>query len=51
MIVGAGIAGVAAAESLRTAAPEAEIALVSKESELPYYRLNLTRYLAGQIDH
>ncbi len=24
--------------------------LISKESELPYYRLNLTRYLAGEID-
>ncbi len=50
VIVGAGIAGVAAAESLRSAAPEAEITLVSKEAELPYYRLNLTRYLAGQLD-
>ena len=49
VIVGAGIAGVAAAQSLRTASPGAEITLVSKEAELPYYRLNLTRYLAGEI--
>ncbi len=49
VIVGAGIAGVAAAESLRGASPGAEITLVSKEAELPYYRLNLTRYLAGEI--
>ncbi len=49
VIIGAGIAGVSAAEALRERMPEAEILLVSKESELPYYRLNLTRYLAGEI--
>lgn len=49
VIVGGGIAGVAAAESLRAACPEAAITLVSREPELPYYRLNLTRYLAGEI--
>jgi nitrite reductase (NADH) large subunit len=49
VIIGAGIAGISAAESLRTASPTAEITLLSKESELPYYRLNLTRYLAGEI--
>ena len=49
VIVGAGIAAVAAVESLHVASPLAEIAVVSKESELPYYRLNLTRYLAGEI--
>jgi nitrite reductase (NADH) large subunit len=49
VIVGSGIAGVAAAEAARGAAPGAEITLVSSERELPYYRLNLTRYLAGEI--
>jgi nitrite reductase (NADH) large subunit len=49
VIIGAGIAGIAAAESLRLAAPAAEITIVSRELELPYYRLNLTRYLAGEI--
>ena len=49
MIVGAGIAGIAAVESLRAASPAVEITLISKEPELPYYRLNLTRYLAGEI--
>jgi nitrite reductase (NADH) large subunit len=49
VIAGAGIAGVSAAEALRQAAPEARITLLSKESDLPYYRLNLTRYLAGEI--
>lgn len=49
VVIGAGPAGVSAVESLRAAAPEAEITLVSKEPALPYYRLNLTRYLAGEI--
>lgn len=49
VIVGAGIAGLAAAESLREASPWIDITLVGRESHLPYYRLNLTRYLAGEI--
>jgi nitrite reductase (NADH) large subunit len=49
VIVGAGIAGLSAAESARQAAPDAEILLLSKESSGPYYRLNLTRFLAGEI--
>ncbi len=49
LVIGTGIAGVAAAESLRGAAPAARIVMLSKESRLPYYRLNLTRYLAGEI--
>ncbi len=42
VIVGSGIAGVAAAEAVRSASAESEITLVSSERELPYYRLNLT---------
>ena len=49
VIVGSGIAGVAAAEAARGASADSEITLVSSERELPYYRLNLTRYLAGEI--
>lgn len=49
-IIGAGIAGVSAAEAVREASPESEITLVCGENTLPYYRLNLTRYLAGEID-
>lgn len=49
VIVGAGIAGVSAAESLRSAAPGAAVTLVSREAHLPYYRLNLTRLLAGEV--
>jgi len=49
VVVGAGIAGLSAAESLRALSPEAEITLLSRETELPYFRLNLTRYLAGEV--
>jgi nitrite reductase (NADH) large subunit len=48
-VVGAGIAGVSSVEALRKAAPNVEITLISGEAYLPYYRLNLTRYLAGEI--
>jgi nitrite reductase (NADH) large subunit len=50
LIIGAGIAGVSAAEAARKAAPQSEIWLVSGENDLPYYRLNLTRYLAGEVE-
>lgn len=49
VIVGAGIAGVAAAEAAREVAPEAEITLVNGEPDAPYYRINLTRLIAGEI--
>lgn len=50
VVIGAGIAGVAAVEAVREADRDAEILLVSSEPELPYYRINLTRYLAGEVD-
>lgn len=46
VIIGAGIAGVTAAEQARASSPTAKITLVSREPGLPYYRLNLTRALA-----
>ena len=49
VVVGAGIAGVSAAETIRKFAPQAEITLISSEMHLPYYRSTLTRYLAGEI--
>lgn len=49
VIAGAGIAGLSAAEAIREKAPEAEVVLLSTEAEPPYYRLNLTRFLAGEI--
>jgi len=50
VIAGAGIAGISAAEAIRKASPEMEITVLSKEAHLPYYRLNLTRYLAGEVE-
>jgi nitrite reductase (NADH) large subunit len=49
LIVGGGIAGLAAAEAVRQAAADARVTLTSGEPTLPYYRLNLTRYLAGEV--
>jgi nitrite reductase (NADH) large subunit len=49
VIVGAGVAGVSAAEAIRKASAQVELILVSNEIHLPYYRLNLTRYLAGEV--
>lgn len=49
VIIGGGIAGLSAAEAARNTSPAASITLVCQEDDLPYYRLNLTRYLAGEI--
>jgi nitrite reductase (NADH) large subunit len=49
LIVGAGIAGLTAAEQARVVSPDVAITIIGKEPGLPYYRLNLTRYLAGEI--
>ena len=49
VVLGGGIAGLTAATEARRQAPQATITLVSREQSLPYYRLNLTRFLAGDI--
>ncbi len=49
VVVGAGVAGMTAAERAREAAPNASVVVVSREPGLPYYRLNLTRFLAGEV--
>lgn len=49
VIVGAGIAGLSAAQTVRETSPHARVILLGKEKHAPYYRLNLTRYLAGEI--
>lgn len=49
VIVGAGISGISAAEAARKTAPQAKISVISREADLPYYRINLTRYLAGEL--
>jgi nitrite reductase (NADH) large subunit len=50
VIIGGGVAGVAAAEAARKTSPEATIVLLAKEQRIPYYRINLTRYLAGEVN-
>ncbi len=50
LIIGAGVAGTSAAEAARKQDLALPITLLSKEAELPYYRINLSRYLAGEID-
>lgn len=49
IVVGAGVAGVSAVESIRGVSSRSEITMISKDSHLPYYRLNLTRLLADEI--
>ncbi|MDP4094976.1 MAG: FAD-dependent oxidoreductase [Bacillota bacterium] len=50
VIIGGGIAGVSAADELRRRSQGTDITILSKETQLPYYRVNLTRYLAGEIN-
>ena len=49
VIVGAGPAGVAAAETLSTAAPGSDIVLVGGEPEPPYSRMAIPYFLTGNI--
>ena len=49
VIVGGCIAGVSAAEAICKRTATANVTLISREDELPYYRLNLSRLLAGEI--
>jgi len=49
VVVGGGIAGFSAIETMRSINSNAKITLISREPYLPYYRLNLTRFLAGEI--
>ena len=49
MIVIAGINGVSTAESIRKSIPDEQIVLIIIENHLLYYRLNHTRFLAGDI--
>lgn len=49
VIIGGGAAGLAAATEIRKNSDDAAITLISAEARLPYYRLSLTRFLAGEI--
>lgn len=50
IIVGAGPAGVIAAETLRKADPDADIAIIGDEPEPPYSRMAIPYYLINDID-
>ena len=50
LIIGSGPAGVIAAETLRKAAPAAEITLLCGEGEPPYARMAIPYLLKGEID-
>jgi NAD(P)H-nitrite reductase large subunit len=49
VIIGNGIAGVTAAETLRTESPEAAIAVIADDALPVYYRPALKDYLAGRV--
>ena len=50
IIIGAGPAGVVAAETLRKADPDADIAIIGDEPEPPYSRMAIPYYLIDNID-
>ncbi|MDX9861410.1 MAG: FAD-dependent oxidoreductase [Rhodospirillales bacterium] len=50
VLIGAGPAGVVAAETLRKTDPEGDIVLLSDEPEPPYSRMALPYFLVGTID-
>lgn len=50
VILGGGVAGFTAADYARRNSAQATITLVHKEHELPYNRLNLTRFLGGEVE-
>ena len=50
VIIGAGPAGVVAAETLHKSDPGADITIVGAENEAPYSRMAIPYFLAGNID-
>ena len=50
VVVGAGPAGVVAAEHLRKADPSTDVLLIGNEPEPPYSRMAIPYYLTGKID-
>ena len=50
VIIGAGPAGAAAADTLRKLDPDCQITLIGDEPEPPYSRMAIPYYLVDQID-
>lgn len=50
VIIGGGIAGLTCAAEIRKNSEDADIILITEDTRLPYYRINLTRLLAGETD-
>ena len=50
LIIGAGPAGVVAAETLRKVDPDADIAIIGDEPEPPYSRMAIPYFLCDNID-
>lgn len=50
VIIGSGIAGLTAAETIRKNSSSAEITIISQDQYIPYYRINLIRYAVGELD-
>ncbi len=49
VVVGSGIAGIAAVEAICNRTAFIDLTLVGAEKETPYYRINLTRYIANEV--
>lgn len=50
VVLGGGIAALSAVETLRNINQDISITMITGEEKLPYYRLNLTRFLCDDID-
>ncbi|NDL66349.1 FAD-dependent oxidoreductase [Anaerotalea alkaliphila] len=49
VVVGGGVAGFSAVQEIRNENRQVQVTLVSGEPHLPYYRMGLTKYLAGEM--
>lgn len=49
VVLGSGIAALSTIEAIREQSDNVEIVMITNEEHLPYYRLSLTKYLAGEI--
>lgn len=50
VVLGGGIAACSAVETLRSINSDVNITMITGEEKLPYYRLNLTRFLCDDMD-